>query len=148
MTVKSLATTVEDWEALLEKVESDFMDGRNKKKLSQYLTNPVKPASVVKESNDLYHDETISEQGEEAGGNKAVVNEGGPLSGEEATASDLESDTQSEKTGGEQKDQSDGEHEDETGSEQQDQLGIGKENEKRSRQESRRERKREKKTRM
>ncbi|KAL7899424.1 hypothetical protein HDV63DRAFT_342416 [Trichoderma sp. SZMC 28014] len=61
-TVKSLATSVEGWEALLEKVESDFMDGRNKKELSQYFTNQVKSASVVKESNELYHDETISER--------------------------------------------------------------------------------------
>lgn len=111
LTVKSLATTVEGWETLLGKAESDFMDGRNKKKLSQYFTNLVKSASVVKESDDIYHDETISEQEDEP-------------------------DTQSKETGSKQGDQSDGEHEDETGSEQQDQLDNGKEDENRSMQKS------------
>lgn len=62
LTIKSKANTVEYWEKLLEKLENDFLDGRDQKQLSQYFTILVKTASIPKEGNDGYNDDTASEQ--------------------------------------------------------------------------------------
>lgn len=89
-----MANTVEDGAKLLKKLKNDFLDGRDRKQLSQYFTNLVKTASIPKEGTDRHNDETVSEQDDEADVNEAVVDKRVPLSSEVLTTSDLESDVQ------------------------------------------------------
>lgn len=143
-----MANTVEDGAKLLKKLENDFLDGRDRKQLSQYFTNLVKTASIPKEGTDRHNDETVSEQDDEADVNEAVVDKRVPLSSEVLTTSDLESDVQWEKadeTGSERTDQTDSEQEHEANSKEEGENHVDerKKDEKRSGQKSRQGRQRE-----
>ncbi|KAK1252867.1 hypothetical protein MKX08_004054 [Trichoderma sp. CBMAI-0020] len=118
---------IEDWEKLLEKLENDFLDSRDKEQLSQYFTNLVKTASIPKEGNDRHNDETVSEQDDKADVNETVMGERGPLSSEFLITSDLES-VSSEKAheaGSERIDQTDSEKEDEANGEEEGGNDVG-----------------------